>query len=122
MGQATFLNGRPPTRGLTWLALSSTAVLQASTIVSDSGGGGTASWVAAGTFPCRIDPLTKRPMSTQTAGAIDERSTHVCTLPPTVTVDPANRIVISGRGTFEVTGVRQRTGAFTSVCEVIQIF
>jgi hypothetical protein len=94
MPLSTFLNGRPPTRGLTWLALSATATIFSRTFASDSGGGGSATWVTAGTVACRIDPLTA--YSRITAGAIDERSTHIVTIPPG-TIDVQNRVVIAAR-------------------------
>lgn len=123
MGEATFLRGRAPTqlRGLAWLSLSDTAIVQAGTVVSDGGGGGTTSWAAAGTFACRVAPLTNRPMNREVGGQIDERSTHVLTTPPSSSIDVKNRVVVVNRGTFEVTGVRSRTDAYTNVCEVIQI-
>lgn len=124
MPLSTFLNNRPPTqlRGLTWLALSDTAVIQVDTVTSDTGGGASQSWAASGTLPCRIAPLTNRPLSRMVGGQIDERSTHVVTVPPgTVGVDLSDRVAIVGRGTFEVTGVRERTDALTGVFEVMQV-
>lgn len=119
MGIATFLNGRPSTRGLSWLALSDTGVVLSSIVVSDSGGGGSATWSPSGTVSCRVDPLGSN--SRITGGAIDERSTHLVTAPSDTTIDVANRIAITGRGTFEVTAVRSRTGQLTQVFEVLHL-
>jgi hypothetical protein len=57
--------------------------------------------------------------SHETGGAIDERSSHIVTLPAGTNVAAANRFVIAGRGTFEVTAVRQRTASLTQVIEVV---
>ena len=60
MGLSTFLNGREPDRlrGLLWLSLSETGVILTGAAATDTGGGGTFTWAAAGTVPCRIDPLS----------------------------------------------------------------
>jgi hypothetical protein len=119
---STFLNGRAAEqlRGLSWLALSETGISYAGTVASDSGGGVTVGWAAAGTFPCRIDPLS--------AGAggvigerIDERSTHYVTVPPGGTITTDHRFEISGRGSFEITATRQQTSELVTSFEVIQI-
>lgn len=122
MSLFTFLHDHPPAtnRGLEWFALSETATIQARSISSDSGGGGTATWTPSGTIICRIDPLGGGG-SRLTGGQIDERSTHVCTAPADTTIDLANRVVIDGRGTFEVTVVRERTGQLSNVFEVIKV-
>jgi hypothetical protein len=124
MPLSTFLNGRPPTvmRGLQWLALSDTAIVQSPTAVSDSGGGATTTWNPAGTFACRIDVLGAGGREGRvTGGQIDERSTHVVTVPLGSTVSASDRVAITGRGTFEVTAVRQVTSEFDTTFEVIQI-
>jgi hypothetical protein len=115
----TFLNNRPPTRGLVWLALSDQASLLTLTSVDDQGGGVTRTWTAGGNVPCRIDPLTNR--GGVTGGMIDERSTHIVTTSADTSVDVSDRLAISGRGTFEVTAVRERTGQLTQVFEVLSL-
>ena len=120
MPLSTFLNGRPPTRGLTWLALSDSATIIVGTVTSDSGGGATQAWAAIGSVDCRIDPLSGG-RNGITGGAIDERSTHVVTVPADTTVSVANRVAIAGRGTFEVTAVRSRTDQLTQVFEVLSL-
>lgn len=123
MPLSTFLDGQNPSqlRGLAFLALSDTGYVVAGTIVSDSGGGGTSTWTAGTTgIPCRIDPLTDR-SARLTGGAIDERSTHVITVPPGSSVTAASRFAVDGRGTFEVTATHQQTGELVSVFEVIEL-
>ncbi len=119
---STSLNGRAPTqlRGLAWLTLSEAGhhVTQVST--DDSGGGVSQVWTAqSGTVACRIDPLGER-QGRVTGGAIDERSTHVVTIPAGGTVLSAgNRFAIAGRGTFEVTALRERTAEWATEFEVV---
>jgi Phage head-tail joining protein len=123
MGIATFLGtGRTPTRlrGLMFLALSETAVIQARTAVSDEGGGAAWTWATKGTALCRVAALGSSGSHT-TAGRADERSTHMCHMPPGTAVDLADRVVVSGRGTFEVTGLQDRTGEAMRVVEVMQV-
>jgi hypothetical protein len=119
MPLSTFLNGRPPSRGLIWLALSDTATIFGRTFVSDGGGGGSVTWGTVGTVDCRIDPLGAQ--SRITGGAIDERSTHIVTIPTGNTVDVQNRVVIAARGTFEVTAVRERTDPLAQTFEVLAV-
>jgi hypothetical protein len=121
MPLGTFLNGSEITqlRGLRWLALSDLGQVGVSTIVSDSGGGGTASWTYGGTVPCRIDPLSAG--SGITGGQIDERSDHMVTVPPDVSVSSNDRFLIANRGTFEVTATRERTAQESRVFEVLKI-
>lgn len=121
MSLSTFLNAGTATqlRGLAWLALSDSGSVLALSITDDGGGGGTASWAAGPAVPCRVDPLTAR--SRVTGGAIDERSTHVVTVPAGVSVSASGRFAITGRGTFEVTAVRSRTAELTHTFEVISI-
>jgi head-tail adaptor len=121
MGFSTFLNGAAPTqlRGLAWLSLSDSGILQSLAGTSDAGGGITSAWSNVGTTECRIDPLTAR--SRITGGQIDERSTHVVTVPPDVVVSGAQRFAITNRGTYEVTAVHDRTEPWLNTFEVIQI-
>jgi head-tail adaptor len=120
---STFLNGRAPTqlRGLQWLALSDTGNILTQVSTSDSGGGATQSWTAGTAVQCRIDPVGDRGDSRIVGGRIDERSTHVVTVPAGTPVLAAGRFSIAGRGTFEITVVRERTAEFTQVFEVIEI-
>lgn len=45
-------------RGVLNESLPDTAVIYASSYVSDGGGGGTTSWVAGGTVSCRVGPVS----------------------------------------------------------------
>jgi len=121
MGLSTFLNGREPDqlRGIQMLALSDVGVTLLLTITGDSGGGGTSSWAASGTMPCRLDPASTN--SRITGGRIDERSTHVVTVPAGAIVPENARFLVFGRGTFEVTATRQRTTERTRTFEVMEI-
>ena len=123
MPLSTFLNGREPVRlrGLLWLALSETADVLSTVNTSDSGGGVTQVWGTAGAnVPCRVDPLGGMG-GVLLAGRIDERSTHLVTVPPGSTVSANDRFAIHGRGTFEVTATREQTAEFSTSFEVIQV-
>ena len=124
MPLGTFIKDYPPTtlRGLAFLALTDTATLYSQQSTSDGGGGATQSWSAYLTgVPCRIAPLTNRPFSRVVAERVSEYSTHVLTVPADVTVGLTDRVEIDGRGTFNVTGVRERTGQVTTVVEVTHV-
>lgn len=123
MPLSSFLNGRPfqQLRGLQWLTLSDTGISQTLSVTSDTGGGATQVWTNAGTTPCRIDPVADRGSSRLVGGRIDERSTHAVTVPSGFVVSTAQRFAITGRGTFEVTATRDRTDAWASSFEVVQI-
>jgi hypothetical protein len=119
---STFLNGREPTRlrGLLWLSLSETGVIYAGSVTSDSGGGGSFAWSATGTVDCRIDPLSAGGGGIL-AARVDERSTHLVTVPPGTSVTDASRFAINGRGTFEVTATREQTAEMSSSFEVLEV-
>lgn len=122
MGIATFLNGTTATqlRGALFLALSETGVRHALTATTDSGGGATQTWAATGTIECRVDPLSSG-TGPVTGGQIDERSTHLVTVPGGFVVGTGDRFAISGRGTFEVTATRQRTASPVELFEVLAL-
>lgn len=121
MSVSTFLNGRSETRlrGLLWLSLSDTGTVLTLTSTSDTGGGATQSWTSGTAVPCRIDPITDRGLTRITGGRIDERSTHVVTVPADVSVSTVSRFAITGRGTFEVTATHEQTAASARAFEVI---
>lgn len=123
MSLSTFLNGRAASqlRGVQWLAFSESGVALSATVSSDSGGGGSVVWAAAGTFACRVDPLGAANNGRVTGGQIDERSTHVVMTQSGATVGASDRFAITGRGTFEVTAVRQVTAEFAHSFEVVQV-
>ena len=119
----TFLNGRQVSqlRGLQWLALSDTGNFLTRSSTSDSGGGATTSWTAGSAVPCRIDPIGDRGDARMIGGRIDERTTHVVTVPAQTSITASGRFQITNRGTFEVTAVRTRTAEVTRIFEVIQV-
>lgn len=106
-------------RGLAWLSFTDTGHVGSKTIVSDAGGGGTATWTYGTGVPCRIDPLSGD--ERVTAGRISERSTHMVSAPPETAVAAANRILIDGRGTYEVTAVPETTGGPIRFVEVVEV-
>jgi head-tail adaptor len=121
MPLATFLNGGTITtlRGLSWLALSDSGRVGAGTMVGDTGGGATTTWTYGGTIPCRVDPLSGRELLT--AGRISDRSTHLITVPPGTGVTTSNRFAVTGRGTFEITAVQDRTGELVRSLEAVKV-
>jgi hypothetical protein len=82
MPLSTFLNGRTPTtlRGLLFLSLSDSAIIQKRTATSDSGGGASWVWASTGTVSCRVYPAGGAGPSI-VGGALDEATTHFCRLP-----------------------------------------
>lgn len=121
MPLSTFLNGRAPAnlRGLLFLSLSDTAVVQRRTSASDAGGGAAWTWAAAGTVPCRVYPAGGGGPSL-VGGALNERTTHFCRMPAGTDVTAPDRVVI-GAGTFEVTLAPTRTGELSRLVEVMQV-
>jgi hypothetical protein len=89
-------------------------------VTSDAGGGGSFAWSATGTVDCRIDPLSAGGGGIL-AGRVDERSTHLVTVPPGTSVTDASRFAISGRGTFEVTATREQTAEQATSFEVLEV-
>jgi hypothetical protein len=117
----TYLNGSVPSVrriGLLWLALSESGNVLTATSVTDAGGGSTQSWVAGSAVACRIDPVGGSGPG-QVAERVDERSTHVVTVPPGTVVSTNSRFAITGRGTFDVTATRDQTGEHATIFEVI---
>lgn len=119
---STFLNDNTPVRlrGLLWLALSDTGHAGTLASTDDSGGGASQAWTFGTAIPCRIDPLGASGRDFL-AGRVDERSTHLVTVPPGTSVELSGRFSIDSRGTFEVTALRSQTGELASSFEVIQV-
>lgn len=120
----TFMHDRSTAtqlRGLTWLTLTETGMAYAGSATGDSGGGAVYAWSSRGTTECRLDPAGGRG-GRLVGGRIDERSTHVATVPADYSVDVTDRFVVIGRGTFEVTATHDRTDSVTvSRFELIEI-
>lgn len=106
-------------RGLQFLALSDQAEIERRTATSDDGGGAAWAWNTIGTAPCRLYPVTSRGLGAFVGGALDEHTTHFCEMPAGTDVDTADRIAITGRGTFDVTIVPVRTDELTRRIEVM---
>ena len=80
-------------------SLPGTAIVQTSTWVSDGGGGGTTSWVAAGTYDARITPAGG--IEDQQGDRLQPETEFIVTLPANTAVDENAQIVFSG-GTYDV--------------------
>lgn len=122
MGLATFLGtDLAPTRlrGLLWLSLTDTGRISTRTATSDSGGGATEVWASGSDIPCRIDPI--RGNELLAADRISDRATHLITTPAGTVVSTDGRFVIDGRGTYEITAVRERTGQAAQLFEAVQV-
>jgi hypothetical protein len=107
----TFLSGGTWTRphGVAWFELTATGYVHTRGGVDNLGGGYTETYSAGTTgVPCRVDPVGGR--SAEFADQIDERSTHLIAVPPHTPITEADRFVVTGAGTFEITVVRTRTG------------
>lgn len=117
----TFLDGRPPQnlRGLLWLRLTDTGYVLAGSATDDSGGGASTTWNAGTAIPCRVDPLAGG--EEQIGSGIDDRSTHVITVPAGTSVTSQSRFAITNRGTFEITAVRERTSEWARRFEAVEV-
>jgi hypothetical protein len=122
MPLTTFLNDGTVSqlRGAAWLALSDVGQVGEGTVTDDSGGGGSVTWAYGTDVPCRLDPITSN--ESLMAGRVNDRSTHLITVPPNLTVLTSSRFAITGRGTFEITAVRERTGEQLRFLEAVEIF
>ena len=123
MPLTTFLNERTPIRlrGLQFAAFNDVAVIQGRASTSDIGGDATTAWNTKGTAVCRVYPVTMRGKGGLVGDRLNERSTHFCAMPLGTDITPSDRVVIAGRGTFEVTLALDTTSAFTTRVEVIQV-
>jgi hypothetical protein len=121
MAIATFLRARPPSflRGAQLLAFTEAASVIRRTATSDIGGGADLTWTEVHRAPCRIYPVTPRGRGVLVGGALDERTTHFCAFPTGTDVDTADRIVVDGRGTFDVTMAAVRSDQLTRLIEVM---
>lgn len=124
MPVSTFLNGGTATqlRGLLWLSLSDLGKVGSLTATSDAGGGATMTWAFGPDIPCRIDPVSSSGEDeTIVATRLSDRSQYVITVPAGTTVTTNNRFAVTGRGTFEVTAVRSRTGQWATFVEAVPV-
>lgn len=93
-------------RGIAWMALEDTGYVMRGSTTDDLGGGGTYTFGTAGTYACRIDPLSSQ--GGEVADQVNERSTHVISVPPLADINTKDRFRISGSD-YEITAVRSRT-------------
>ena len=105
------------TRGLATEALTETAHIISGTVVDDGGGGGSAVETAGSALACRIDALGGD--EDEVADRISDRSTHLVILDAGTDVSSDQDLAIDGRGTFEVTAVREHTGEHARFIEVV---
>lgn len=115
MPLSTFLDGRAPTRGLLWLALSDTAYVFKRSSESDGGGGSTDKYTKQAGVSARIDPIGGG--EAELAARVSDRSTHVVTLRPGTEISLDDDLEIAG-SRYEVTAIRSRTGEMALMVEV----
>ena len=113
----TFLDDRPPTRGLDLAFFPETGNIIGGSITDNQGGGGTFTESVGSDIPCRIDALGGD--EGEIAERLSDRTTHIVTVIGDTEIDTANDFAIDGRGTFEVTAVREHSGDFTLPFEVV---
>lgn len=107
----------PTTRGLVSEALTDRGYVLSGTVTDDAGGGGTITEVAGGTIICRLDALGGQ--EGQVANRLSDRSTHLLTLLASTAISTEDDFVVDGRGTFEVTAVREHTDELARMVEVV---
>lgn len=102
------------------LFLPDQATIHAHTRTSDGAGGSTDTWSPGAPVPGRISPASATAGTGErgaVAGRIDDRTTHIITLPAGTPVTKADRIEIGGR-LYDVTLVRTRSVEITRRVEV----
>ena len=116
---STFLNGRPPdpaARPAVAVLVGDAARCCRSRTPPTPGAGYLRCGRPAATVPCRIDPLSGG--EEITANRISDESTHLVTVPAGTRVIANQRFAIVGRGTFDITVVREATGELARTFEV----
>lgn len=108
------------TRGLITEALTEEGWPIGGTVVDDGGGGASGTAIAGGTVSCRIDSMAAQGRESVVGDRLSDRSTHLITLAPGNSVTTESAFYIDGRGTYEVTAVREHTGAFATVFEAVE--
>jgi head-tail adaptor len=99
--------------------LDTTAVVHAQSTVSDGAGGTTESFTPGSSIKARLAPAGGGERGS-TGSRVDDRTTHIITLPAGTTVTAADRIVLGGR-TYEATAVRRRTNEITCRVEAREL-
>jgi hypothetical protein len=87
-------------------ALPDEATIRRFTSTPDGGGGFTETWETIGPVAARIDPAVGGGEQSTTGGAIDDRTTHVVTMPAMADIEEPDRVQINGVE-YEVTVVRK---------------
>lgn len=120
MPLSTFLNGGTITqlRGLAWLALSARGSVGNLAGTSDSGGGATRTWTYGTSLPCRVDPMGGG--ESEVADRISDRSTHLITTLPEVTIGHEDRFAVEGE-VYEITAVRDATDEWLRTLEAVKL-
>ena len=80
-------------------SLPGTAIVQTATWVSDGGGGGTTSWVRAGTYDCRVTPAGG--FEQDQGDRVQPETEFIFTLAAETSITEDAQIVYSG-GTYDV--------------------
>lgn len=122
MPLSTSLHDVVPTtlRGLAFLGLSNTGYILRGSVTDNQGGGGTYTFGTAGTVDCRVDPIGGG--EGVVANRLDERTTHLITVPPQTSVNAKDRFKVDGFGEFEITAVRVRTDEQVRLLEAVEDF
>lgn len=89
-------------------SLPGTAVIQTRTVTSDGGGGGSATWSASGTVPCRLGPGVRQGEGEQVDGdRVTPDAQALVTVPFDAEVTESQRLAING-AVYSVTRVSDR--------------
>lgn len=91
------------------------AVIERKATASDGAGGQTATWSTHATVPCLLAALqggepasfAQRGTTGTSGDRIDDRTTHILTVPAETDIEEPDRVVVS-ESTYEVTLVRKR--------------
>lgn len=103
-------------------SLPDTAIIQRKTRAGDGQGGGTETWAAVGTVPCRVSPVETRGDDESIAGDRTLQTVdYVITVPQGTDVRAVDRLV-SGGVTYEVVKVKgPRSWELARRVDVVQI-
>lgn len=86
-------------------SLVDTAVLQTSSWESDGMGGGTTSWTASGTVPCRIAPALAGEGEVVDGGRVQPDYEYVVTLPADTSINEDMQLLIDS-ATYSIVSLR----------------
>lgn len=101
-------------------SLAGTAIVQTETWVSDGGGGGTTTWLNAGTAACRIAPIAN-PDEAVIGGRINPETEFIVTLPQATIISSDSQVEIDAC-VYTVTSLRApRTWEISRRVEVKEV-